>query len=196
MTYAYSLEGVVRQDLGSSFSRRARHDKMIPAVLYGPATKSNMHVLLPRNELSNALRKSSFHTQVIEVKVDGKSHAVVLKDYQQHPCRDDVLHADFYMVDDKQPISLSIPLRFLNQETCKGVKLGGMLQRYTSEVRIMAKPQDLPRSITVDLAKLDVEGWIYLRDLELPKGVSLWEGKSQHGGLRVATVARKRGTKK
>lgn len=192
-TSEYAIEGRLRESAGTASSRRLRAQGQLPAVIYGPNLSDNMHVVLDHNQIRHALKKSSFHTQVIDLKVDGKVHHVVLKNHQNHPCRDEVLHLDFYLVDPKTPISAMVPLKFINQDIAKGVKLGGVLQRYMSEVRLVALPHDLPRHVVVDVAQLDVEGWVFLRDLELPEGVKLYEGKAQHANLRVVTILRKRG---
>ena len=83
------------------------------------------------------------------------------------------MHADFFRVEANKAIKVSIPLHFINEETCVGVKLGGgRIQHTVNEVEVLALPADLPEFIEVDMAEVQVGEIIHLSDLKLPEGVT------------------------
>ena len=97
---------------------------------------------------------------------------MILKDLQRHPARPRILHADFQRVSRDRKIHVHIPLHFINQEKCHGVKnQGGMIQHNANEVHVSCLPQDLPEYIEVDLSGLTAQDTIKVRDLKLPAGV-------------------------
>ena len=77
-----------------------------------------------------------------------------------------------------------------NEDICVGVKLGGGLIAHTmTDIEISCLPKDLPESIDVDMAEVDVGQIVHLSDLTLPDGVesvSLSQGADYD--LTVATV--------
>ena len=60
---------------------------------------------------------------------------------------------------------MSVPIHFINEDKCIGVKLGGgLISHILNELEIICLPQDLPEFIEVDLEKLSLETQsIYLR---------------------------------
>ena len=128
-------------------------------------------------------------------KYDGKEESAILKDLQRHPARGDVMHAVFLRVTKDQAIHVNAPLHFINEDTCKGVKLGGgTISHQMVEVEIICLPGDLPEYIEVDMLDVDVETIVHLSDLVLPKGVTI--AALQHGedhNLPVASVHKAKG---
>ena len=83
------------------------------------------------------------------------------------------MHADFFRVEENKAIKVSVPLHFINEETCVGVKLGGgRIQHTLNEVEVLALPADLPEFIEVDMGQLQVGEIVHLSDLTLPEGVT------------------------
>jgi large subunit ribosomal protein L25 len=84
------------------------------------------------------------------------------------------MHADFLRVTKNQPIHVNVPLHFLNEESCKGVKMGGgKVQHQMTEVEIICLPADLPEFLEVDMIDVDVDQIVHLSDLTLPKGITI-----------------------
>ena len=122
----------------------------------------------------------------------GTSQQAVLRDLQRHPSRGYPLHADFLRVDKTHKITMNVPLHFINEDTCPGVKLdGGEVQHNASEVEVSCLPQDLPEFIEVDMAEAVMDQIIHLSDLTLPKGVELVQLSHDHD-LPVASVHAKK----
>ena len=97
---------------------------------------------------------------------------------------------DFLRVSKTTKLQTRVPLNFINEDICVGVKLGGGLIAHTmTDIEVSCLPKDLPESIDVDMAEIDVGQIVHLSDLSLPDGVesvSLSQGADYD--LTVATV--------
>ena len=158
---------------GTGASRRLRNSGKTPGIIYG-GTEAPQAVELDHNALFHALRKEAFHSSILDIEVGGKVQKALLRDYQMHPFKPLVLHIDFQRVDAKQKIHMKVPLHFTNAEVSPAVKLGGaIISHVATELEISCLPADLPEFIQVDLAKLEVGQSIHVKDVALPKGVTL-----------------------
>jgi large subunit ribosomal protein L25 len=168
------INAEVRSDVGKGASRRLRRvGERVPAIIYG-AEEDPVNLTLNTNELMKAMQSEAFFSQILDVKFDGKSQQAVLRDVQRNPATEKVLHVDFLRISANKPIQVSVPLHFVNEDKCKGVRLGGGTIAHTlNEVEISCLPGDLPEYIEVYMAELDIGEIIHLSDLALPKGVSI-----------------------
>jgi len=194
MSGEFVLNAVVRGDVGKGASRRLRNDELVPAIVYG-GTKQPRNVSLSHRELVKALENEAFFSHLITLKLEDGAEEVILKDLQRHPARPRILHADFQRVSRDRKLHVHIPLHFINQEKCHGVKnQGGIIQHNANEVYVTCLPQDLPEYIEVDMTAYHVGQAVHLSDLKLPAGVESVE--LSHGpehDIPVATVLAPKG---
>ena len=194
MSGEFVLNAVVRGDVGKGASRRLRNDELVPAIVYG-GTQQPRNVSLSHRELVKALENEAFFSHLITLKLGDGAEEVILKDLQRHPARPRILHADFQRVSRDRKLHVHIPLHFINQEKCHGVKnQGGVIQHNANEVHVTCLPQDLPEYIEVDMTAYHVGQAVHLSDLELPAGVESVE--LSHGpehDIPVATVLAPKG---
>ena len=174
MSQKIEINAAVRTDVGKGASRRLRRSgELVPGIIYG-AEEDPVALTLNTNELTKAMQSETFFSQILDVKVDGKSHQAVLRDLQRNPATEKVLHVDFLRVSADKPIQVSVPLHFVNEDKCKGVRLGGgTISHAMTEVEISCLPGDLPEYLEVYMAELDVNEIIHLSDLALPAGVTI-----------------------
>ncbi len=167
-----SLEAQGRKLKGTSDSKRARRlESLIPGVIYGGKGEPQM-ISITDKALRKISQNESFFSQIINLKVDGAAERVVLKELQRHPYRPFFIHADFLRIKEDVRLTMSIPLHFLNAETCKGVKQqGGMVSFDLTELEISCLPKDLPAFIEVDLAEVELNQILHISDVKLPAGV-------------------------
>src|SRR5690606_34860955 len=124
------------------------------------------------NELIRHLEHEAFYSHIITLDLGGQSESVILKDLQRHPAKAQILHADFLRVSKTKKIHVNVPLHFINEDTCKGVKLGGgSIAHNLTQLEVACLASDLPEYIEVDLADVDVGQILHISDLKLPKGV-------------------------
>lgn len=168
-----------RVDTGKGASRRLRHAKAVPGIVYGAGKKPEM-VQVSAFDLAQLMEKEGFYSQIIDLDMDGKKQSAVVKDMQRHPFKDRILHIDFQRVKAGEKLHVHLPIHLLNEEKSKGVKAGGVVHRDMIEVSIIALPKNLPEYIEVDMLNVDVGEAIHLSQLDLPKGVEL--EAFAHGG--------------
>ena len=127
---------------------------------------------------------------MLDMKLDGKKHSVILRDVQWHPYKQLVLHIDFQRVSAKQVLHTKVPLHFINAETSPAVKLSSaVITHVMTELDIECLPANLPQFIEVDLAKVVAGASIHLADIRLPVGVKyLAHGGDENPLLATAVV--------
>ena len=182
----FTLVAESRGDTGKGASRRLRKSEIVPAIVYG-AKKAALSIQLKHSDVLKSSSQESFYSQILDLSIDGKVERVVLKDMQRHPYRPFVMHMDFQRVDESAALTIRIPVHFLNEEDCIGVKQeGGVIARLMTEIEITCLPKDLPESIEVDVANLSVGDAVHLADLVLPDGVEITSMTS--GGDGAAAI--------
>ncbi len=157
---------------GTSASRRLRLASLIPAIVYGGKDKP-VNIELDHNEIFHALRKEQFHSSILEMQLEGKSHQVLLRSVQWHPYKQIVMHVDFQRVDANSILHTKVPLHFINAESSPAVKLSAaIISHVFTELEVACLPVNLPQFIEVDLINLIGGESIHLADVTLPKGVT------------------------
>ena len=160
-----------RAKQGSGASRRLRLTGRVPGILYG-ANKPAANVELDQKDLLQNLKREAFHASILDLALDGQKEQVLLRDYQMHPWRQQVLHVDFQRVDKTRKIHVRVPLHFINADICVGVKTGGGVVLHTmNDIDIQCLPDDLPEYIEVDLKDLELNELLHVSDLVMPQGV-------------------------
>lgn len=157
---------------GTSAARAVRRAGKVPAVIYGGSEQPAM-LVLDHNEVVKHLAHEAVYSHVLDVTVAGKTEKAVLKHIQRHPARPQILHIDFMRVDESHKLKVHVPLHFINEATCVGVKKGGIVTHQMADVEVACLPKALPEYIEVDLAGLDVGAVLHLSDLKLPVGVEI-----------------------
>ncbi|WP_339074349.1 50S ribosomal protein L25/general stress protein Ctc [Teredinibacter turnerae] len=193
-TEDFTLNAKARDDQGKGASRRLRHDNLVPAIVYG-GEKDPQNIAIAQNEFVKHLENEAFYSHIVTLVVDGEKQDVILKDLQRHPAKAQLLHADFLRVSRTQKLTTRVPLHFINEESCKGVKLqGGVVAHSLTELEISCLPQDLPEFIEVDLKDAEVGHIVHISDLNLPAGVeSVALSHGEDHDQAVVTINKGRG---
>lgn len=160
-----------RERTGSNKARVIRNiDGMVPAIIYG-AEKESLNIKLRLNELTKASQNELFYTQVLLIKTGEEEEKVVLKELQRDPAKGKLLHADFQRVSRKTKLKVVIPVNFVNEDDCEGIKNeGGVISKSIREIEILCSAGNIPESIDVDVIDLPLGGSIRLTELNLPEG--------------------------
>ena len=190
-TEEFELSASVRTDLGKGASRRLRRlNNDIPAVLYGGG-KNAVSLTIAHKDIAKALENEAFFSHIITLNIDSKKEQAVIKALQRHPAKPIIMHADFLRVSAKHAITVQVPIHFLNEEQCVGVKTGGgNLLKTLNEIEVSCLPGDLPEFVEVDMLEVDLGESIHLSDITLPEGVtSVALSHGEENDHTVATVA-------
>jgi large subunit ribosomal protein L25 len=146
---------------------------MVPAIIYGDE-KESLNIKLRLNELTKASQNELFYTQVLIIKNGELEEKVVLKELQKDPAKGKFLHADFLRVSRKTQLKVVIPINFINEEECAGVKNeGGVLTKAIREVEVMCLAGNIPESIDVDVENIELGQSIRLTEITLPEGAEI-----------------------
>ena len=172
MSLDFTLSAEVRSDYGKGASRRLRKTNKFPGIIYGG--KGNpTPISLDHNEMLNSFQHEAFFSHILTLKVDGSEEKAIIKDIQRHPYKQRILHMDFQRVRMDEAISVRVPLHYLNEEACVGVKTdGGALNRVETDIGVSCLPGDLPEYIEVDVLELKLGDSLHLSDVKLPDGVT------------------------
>ena len=174
MSQQIELVAEPRADVGKGASRRLRRiAAMVPGIVYGGG-EAPVNISLIENDLSKAIQSDTFFSQILALKFAGARNQVLARDMQRHPATNKPMHIDFQRIVAGQEITVEIPLHFINEEECIGVKdQKGLITHHIIEVEVTCLPKDLPEFIAVDVGPLSIGDILHLSDLALPEGVVL-----------------------
>ena len=173
MSEQVNLNAENREVEGKSTSRQLRRAGSVPAVIYG-GKEEPLRISILEKDIAKASEIPGFSTQILSISISGKEQNVIVKEIQRHPATERVLHADLMRVDPDTKISISVPVRFINEESCVGVKMhGGAISRLINDIDITCLASNLPEYIEVDVEALDIGDSIFLSALNLPEGVEI-----------------------
>jgi len=185
----FEIAAVTRADRGKGASRRLRREGKLPAVLYG-GHSDPVAITLDHNDILLHTAHEAFYSHILTLNLDGKTERVVVKDMQRHVYKPRIHHMDLLRVSETEVLNMRVPLHFLNEDTCVGVKVGGgVISHQQSDIEITCLPKDLPEFIEVDLKDMNVGDTLHIGELTLPEGVQITA--LLHGGddtLPVVTV--------
>ena len=172
MSDDFVLHAQNRADFGKGASRRLRRLKdLMPAVVYG-GNSDPVSISISHKDILKASQNEAFYSHIISLEIDGTAEDVIIKDLQRHPAKLRLIHADFLRVVKGQKITVNVPLHFINEEACKGVKLeGGSILHSATDIEVSVLPKDLPEYIEVDMIEVGLGQQVHLSDVKLPEGV-------------------------
>ncbi|MDI9347088.1 MAG: 50S ribosomal protein L25/general stress protein Ctc [Methylacidiphilales bacterium] len=170
--------------------RRLRKSGEVPGIVYGVNSSGKIVteiVQVSAKELAKNINNPDFYSQIVTlVHESGKSERAILRELQRHPWKNSQVHIDFMRVDDAKKLKIKVPFRFLHEDKCIGVRLGGgSINHLMSDVELFCLPKDIPRFLTIDLENMQVGQSLHLSDIQLPDEVSYSFSLSDEGADRA-----------
>jgi len=164
------LEALERTGTGKGAARQARRDGLVPGIVFGGDTDP-LPINIPFNTLLTKLRAGRFKSTLFNLKVEGHEDVrVICRDVQRDVVKDLPTHLDLIRLRRTTKIALFIPVEFVNEDECPGLKRGGVLTVVRPEVELVVTAGDIPESVTVDLSGLEVGDSVTISSVDLPKG--------------------------
>ena len=157
-----SLSGSLRENVGKKDTKALRMAEMVPCVMYGSG-EEQVHFATAEKNFKKILFTPE--TYIIEFDVNGKVYKTILQDIQYHPVTDRVLHADFLIVKDDQPITVTLPVAL--EGSAAGVMRGGKLKKGVRKVKVCGLIKDLPDYIKVNISNVNINEAIKVKDLNI-----------------------------
>jgi large subunit ribosomal protein L25 len=182
-----NIIATTRNVQGTGASRRLRRADKLPGIVYGgnlPATP----IELEHNPIFYALRKEKFHASILTMELDGKEELVVLRAFQMHPYKPQVMHIDFQRINPNEKVTMRVPLHFQGEEESPAVKVSKCIVSHAvSAIEVTCMPKELPEFIAVDLSKLEAGQTFHASMLQLPEGIEVHSKSGED--VVLATVA-------
>ena len=171
------IKGSVRSDLGKKATRELRKNGQVPCVVYGG--ESVTHFTAPVEAFRGLIYTPNIY--IVDLIIDGKACKAVLKDVQYNCVSDAIEHIDFLEVNDKKPVSISIPVKL--NGLAEGVRQGGKLVLKIRKIRVKGLIAKLPDLLEIDVTNLGLGKAIKIQDLSFD-GLEILDAKN----IVVATV--------
>lgn len=176
----FEIVVATRDVKGKGASRRLRRNGYVPGILYGSG-KSPVNIQLDHNYVMKLADVEAFYSRILTLSLPTGNERVVLKDMQRHPHKARIMHIDFLRINENEELTMRIPLHFINEDICDGVKTGGgVITHVITELEILCLPRDLPEYIEVDVEALKLGESLHLSDITVPEGVQI--AALVHGG--------------
>jgi large subunit ribosomal protein L25 len=151
--------------------RFLRRQGVVPGNVYGHTASTAIQ--LAARDLEMTIRRAG-RTQLVSLAIAGaEPTTVLLKTWQRHPYKGDLLHADFYRVAMTETLRMDVPIR-LTGESPAVKSAGGTPFQTQATLSIECLPGDIPEAIEVDLSGLaEIDASVFVRDLVAPSGVTI-----------------------
>ncbi len=156
MVQTIRIEAEARERAGKGAARATRRQGLVPAVIYGAKQEATLVALDPRDVMKE-MHKGAWQSHLYEVAVKGgPTERTLMRDVQFHPVTDRPVHVDFQRIAPGARIRVRVPVHFLHEDTCPGIKAGGVLNAVRREVEVLAEPDAVPEAFEIDLASAGI----------------------------------------
>lgn len=192
MSEATVFDCELRKRAGTGGSRAVRRDGWVPAVLYGGG-QDPANIKLRYNQVLKAYQTGNLIDVLSIIKVEGEpDQRVIGRDIQVDPVKDLPMHVDLMRVNEKTRVTVNVPVRFVNEETCPGLKAGGVLNIVRHEIEVIAPATQIPEALEFDLSTFELSDTVNISNTNLPAGV---EVTITDRDFTIATIAAPSGLK-
>ena len=143
---------------------------MVPGIIYGKNTEPTQ-IAFEDKVLQKLMQTGSFYSTILDIDIEGKAEKILPKQLQYHPVTDKLIHFDFLRVQNDTKVTVDVPVHFLNQETCPGLKKGGVLNLVRRDVEVSCNANKIPDNLQFDLVLSEIGDSIKISSINLPDGV-------------------------
>ena len=157
------------KEAGSTFSLLSKG--MVPGIIYGKGSEPTK-IALEDKLLKKLMNTGSFYSTIIDIDINGKVEKILPKQLQYHPVSDKLIHFDFLRVQENTKVNVEIPIEFLNQEKCPGLKKGGVLNTVRRLVELSCNANNIPSKLEFDLINSEIGDAVKISNIALPEGVN------------------------
>lgn len=165
----FVVEAAVRSETGKKAAKKIRAAGKIPAVAYDEDGKATS--ITVESVQFNKVWRNITATTLVTLKLDGKDYDAFIRDTEYDIITDSVLHADFFIVTNKKPVTRQFKLQY--KGTAAGVLKGGFMVKHIPEIKVKALPKDLPVRVVIDVSKINVGDVFRVKDIDLGDKVTV-----------------------
>lgn len=161
----YKLDMQKRDKVGSNAVRKLRVKELIPGVIYGKDFEP-INVTVDEKELRK-VHLMAGTSSLIDVKVDGEEHTVIIKDVQKHPFKNHYVHVDFKEIKMGEVANFTIPVVLEGRDEIR--LQPSVLMQLLDEVEIECLPKNLPNEAAVSVIDMQYGDTFEVKDLDVFK---------------------------
>ncbi|HEX8526797.1 50S ribosomal protein L25/general stress protein Ctc [Allosphingosinicella sp.] len=194
MSEQLTLSAETRERAGKGASRAMRREGRVPAVIYGQK-QDPIAIHVEEKALVKALSGGHFMNSVVMIDVAGETGGqarTLPKDVQFHPVTDRPLHVDFLRIGEHSKVTVGVPIKFVDEEQCRGLKRGGVINAVRHELELVCDAAEIPDEIQISLAGLDIGDSLHISAVTLPEGA---ESAITDRDFTIATIVAPSGLK-
>jgi large subunit ribosomal protein L25 len=144
---------------------------IVPGIIYGKGSEPTK-IALEDKILKKLMNSGSFYSTIIDIDINGKVEKILPKQLQYHPVSDKLIHFDFLRVQENTKVNVEIPVEFLNQDKCPGLKKGGVLNTVRRLVELTCNANNIPSKLEFDLIESEIGDAVKISNIQLPEGVT------------------------
>ena len=144
---------------------------MVPGIIYGKGSEPTK-IALEDKILKKLMNSGSFYSTIIDIDINGKIEKILPKQLQYHPVSDKLIHFDFLRVQENTKVNVEIPIEFLNQDKCPGLKKGGVLNTVRRLIELTCNANNIPSKLEFDLIESEIGDAVKISNIKLPEGVA------------------------
>ena len=156
------------KDIGST--KTLLKKGLVPGIIYGKNSDPTK-IVFENKILQKLMHSGGFYSNIINLEVEGKKEKVLPKQLQYHPVTDKLIHFDFLRVQDDTKVTVEVEVKFINRETCPGLKKGGVLNLVRRLVELNCNANNIPEKLQFDLISSEIGDAIKISNISLPDGV-------------------------
>lgn len=171
MTTVTSLAAEKREETGKGAARTLRRAGRIPAIIYGGG-EGETKLSIEGREIGYHYLKANLLGKLVDLQVGEETIRVLTQAVQLHPVTDAIEHADFLRLNAESKVHVKVKVRFLNEDRCIGIKLGGLLNIVRRDIELVCSPDAIPEVIEIDILTLRIGESIHIDSITLPEGVT------------------------
>ena len=165
--------------------KQTRNEGKIPAIIYGE-NKDPILITVDTKTIKKQIKQPGFFSRQFELKIGNDNHRVLPKDLQLHPVKETIVHLDFLRVGENTKVTVSVPVRFINENSCEGLKQGGVINIVRHDIEVRSPVNKIPEAFEVNLDGLQIGDSIHVSSIDIDKEVKLLVSDRD---FTIATIA-------
>ena len=164
MNEAKELLAEIRKDKINT--KLLRDNGRVPAIVYGE-NKEPLPISIDTKIIKKQIESSGFFSKQFILDINGEKHRVLPKDLQLHPVKETIVHLDFLRIGENTKVTVSVPVIFINENLCPGLKQGGVINIVRHEVEIRSPVDKIPKNLEINLDGIEIGDSIHISAVEL-----------------------------
>jgi len=159
-----NLEAMPRELLKKEASKRYRREGLIPSIIYGQGKNTN---ILIKSHAFKKMHAKLTRSTIIQLNLGTKNIDVLIKDYEKDYLRDEFIHLDFFELDPKKHVHVTVQLEFIGNAV--GIREGGLLEKHLDKLVVSCLPKDIVPNFPVNIDNLKLNESLHVKDIVLDK---------------------------